>query len=548
MANSFLGLNTALSGLFANQQALSVVSHNVANANTEGYSRQTVDMEAYRADVLASGQGTIGTGVSVNAVEQIRDEYLDYKLRAESSELANAEAKYEIFSIVEYIFNEPSDSSIATVLDDYYSSLNDLTANSEDLTARALVRQNAIALTESISSITTSLTDLQEDLNYSVETNVNAVNSYAEQIADLNKVIYEIELAGGTANDARDQRNLLLDQMSEIVDIDYYEDSESHFNVSIGGHNIVSHYRSETINLVEREESINEYDSDSIMDMEWDDGNPVIISDGELKGLIDMRDSAEGDTKGIPYYINMMNEFADGFANEFNEIHSSGYGLDGSTGVFMFTMDDMTTDEYKEYLKTSGLDGGAGADVTSAVLSGTDSSYTDEENEDIIADNIAALKENNPSYQDKSVVNVDGEYLVVDTMDASRMTVAADLEDLNLIAAAIDKEDLPGDGLNITELLNTRHDIELFDWGSPEDFITSLVANLGVDTNSMSNVVDSQTALVDSLELSRESVMGVSIDEEMSLMIQYQTVYSACATMTQTFNDMLDTLINVVGA
>lgn len=547
MSSAFLGLNISLSGLFANQRALGVVSHNIANANTEGYSRQVMNMQAYKPQVLMGNMGTLGLGVDVTAVRQIRDEYLDYKFRSETALGNEWTARNDVLTQVQNIFNEPSDSSIATLLDNFYTGLQTLSSNSENLTARTLVRQNAIALTEGVNRISSMLKNLQSDLNYEFETSVNQLNGYAEQVVNLNKIIYEAELEGGTANDVRDQRNLILDKMSELAEIDYYEDEKNRLHVSIGGHEIVSHFRQSTMELVPRGEKLNDDDADDIMDIKWSDGNDVNLTSGKLKGLSETRDNIEGDTKGIPYYIDKLNEFADTFTEVFNDLHSSGYGLDGSTGYNMFTINNMTTEEYNTYLKTKGLDGEPAVDVTSSVMDGVSDSNTDEENQQIIKENIQKVLDNNPQYAQKTVRKVDGQYLIVDKMKASEMTVAKDIEDINKIAAATKTEDLPGDASNIIAMIETRHDTEMYSWGAPEDYMKSLVSNLGVDAAESERMASNQALLINEFSINRDSVMGVSLDEEMSNMIKFQTAYNANARMVNVYDEMLDLVVNRLG-
>ncbi|MDW7662747.1 MAG: flagellar hook-associated protein FlgK, partial [Bacillota bacterium] len=196
MSAGFLGLTTSLSGLFANQRSLGIVSHNIANANTEGYSRQVMNTKAYDPQILPGGLGTIGVGVDVTAVKQVRDAYLDYKYRTETSVQGEWDARASVLTEVEGIFNEPSDSSIAELLDKYYESLQSLQKNPENLTARTLVRQTSIALSEGVQRLSTMLKDLQKDLNYQFETSVKEANDIAKQIATLNETIYKAELEG----------------------------------------------------------------------------------------------------------------------------------------------------------------------------------------------------------------------------------------------------------------------------------------------------------------------------------------------------------------
>ena len=546
MSSGFLGLTTSLSGLFANQRSLGIVSHNIANANTEGYSRQVMNTKAYKPQVLVGGMGTLGVGVDVTAVKQVRDSYLDFKYRTEMSVKGEWDARASVLTELEGIFNEPSDSSIAELLDQYYESLQSLNKNPENLTARTLVRQNTIALSEGVQRISTMLKNLQADLNFQFKSAVGEVNSISDQIAKLNETIYKAELEGGIANDVRDQRNVLVDKLSELVKIDYYEDEQNRFYVLVGGQQLVAHYRSDTLKLVAREDKVNPDDGDGIMDVEWSNGNFINLGAGKVKGLQEVRDNMTGDRKGIPYYVGKLNEFIETFTSTFNNLHEDGYGLDGSTGTYMFTIDNMTTAQYKDYLVNKGLNGLPADEITASVLSGV-STLPENEREAKIKENINKILLNNPNYKDKSVKLIDGKYYVVDRMKASQVTIAKDLEDLNKFAAATRVEDLPGDGTNILKMIATRHDVKLYEWGAPEDFIKSLVSNLGVDAGESNRVSKNQALLVNEYSTARDSIMGVSLDEEMANMIKYQTAYNANARMVNVFDEMLDLVVNRLG-
>lgn len=546
MSAGFLGLTTSLSGLFANQRSLGIVSHNIANANTEGYSRQVMNTKAYDPQILPGGLGTIGVGVDVTAVKQVRDAYLDYKYRTETSVKGEWDARASVLTEVEGIFNEPSDSSIAELLDKYYESLQSLQKNPENLTARTLVRQTSIALSEGVQRLSTMLKDLQKDLNYQFETSVAEANDIAKQIATLNQTIYKSELEGGKANDLRDQREMLVDKLSTLVKVDYYEDAQNRFFVLVGGQQLVAHFRNDSFEMTPRAVKLNEDDSDAIMDVQWTNGNKINFATGKIKGLMDIRDNIVGDKKGIPYYTEKLNEFVDTLSSTMNNIHEDGYGLDGSTGFYMFTMDNMSTAEYKNYLMTRGLNDGLPADVTSSVMDGVAALPADQQR-DKIASNIEKLLQNNPDYNSKAVRIVDGQYYVVDQMKASRMTIARDLEDLNKIAAASRVEDTPGDGSNILKMIETRHDVQLYEWGAPEDFMKSLVSNLGVDAAEANRVARNQELLTKEYSSARDSIMGVSLDEEMANMIKFQTAYNANARMVNVFDEMLDLIVNRLG-
>lgn len=548
MSSSFLGLSIAASGLFANQRALGVTSHNIANANTEGYSRQRLDMHAYRPDELPGGMGTLGTGVDVDPVKQIRNRFLDFKYRGEFSEFSEWEAKYEVLQNVEGILNEPSDSGMRQLMDDFYSSLQELSKNPESLSVRTLVRERALALVKGISGMSSSLKDLQADLNFEFEVGVKDLNGYAQQIADLNKVIFETELEGGAANDARDQRNLLLDKMSEYANIDYFEDAQKRFTVTIGGHAIVSHYRADELVTEKREEKLNPDDVDGLLNIKWKDGSPFRTSSGKLKGILEVRDNIDGEDKGIPYYIDRLNVFMDTVVGEINRIHSGGFDLQGKTGNAFFTINGMSTAEFNTHLKNFGLNNGPAVDVSSIIEQGVSyDSMTDEEVTEKIVTNIGNFISSNPQYSDKNVHYVDGRYLVVDRLRADQITLSSELDDVNFIAASKTQTGIPGDGENILNMAKSRHNVNLYDWGSPDDFVKSLVSNLGVDGQAAKNLMDNQELLVNNVQVAKQSIMGVSLDEEMTNMVKYQHAYSASARMINTIDEMLDLIVNRLG-
>lgn len=549
MGSSFFGFNIARSGLFASQRALSVTAHNIANANTPGYSRQRLDTVASRPDTLPAAQGTIGTGVDPVPIKQIRDAFLDFKYRGEKSVSGEWSKKEDVLKTIETVFNEPSESGIRTVMDEFFSAVQELNKTPESLTTRALVRQRGIALAANLNHMSDTLKKMQSDLDFELEAVVSEVNGYARQIVDLNKAIYLTELDGSKANDMRDQRNLLLDKISERVAIDYFEDSNGRFFVNVQGHNLVSHYEYDTLMLTERTAKLNEDDSLKLQDISWTSGSTFDTTGGTVKAILDMRDNISGMEKGIPYYVDKLNEFADTIISELNKIQVEGYDLDGNKGVPLFTIDNMTASDYEAQLMATGLDNGPAIDVTSDVLSGVTASSTAEEKNTLIRNNIDAIIKNNPAFSAKSIKMLsDGRWYVTDRIKASEITISKDIEnDLDKIAASSTKEGVPGNGENALKMADIRHNVELFAWGSPDDFVKSLVSNLGVDAKEAERITLNQESLLGQVETSRQSIMGVSLDEEMAEMLKFQHAYNASARMLTTLDGILDTVINRLG-
>lgn len=553
MPSIFAGLNISKMGLFAQQRALHTISHNVANANTEGYTRQRVNFNATNPEELPGSYGMVGTGVDVEAVKQIRNEFLDYSFRGENSTLGEYQVYDDILTNIEGILNEPTDASITKLMDNYYAAFQQLNKEPENLTVRALVRQRGIALAEGIQGMTQAMKKLQRDTNFEMSVAVVDINNYANQISALNKQIYNSELTGGLSNDIRDQRNLIIDKLSKIVKIDYYEDDEKRFHVSINGHEVVNHFNNDQLETIPRQTKKNEDDVTDLFDIKWKSGADFRTSEGMINGIIEMRDNIDGSNKGIPYYVDKLNEFVDTLASEINGIHSTGYGLKATTGVNFFTFSDMSTADYNTYMKDHGLNGGAALDVSASVLVGITAAdpMTEEiqaQNATIIRDNINKLLKNNVDYNKKSVKLIEGKYYLTDRLKADTISISSDIDkDLNKIAAADSSNSIPGNGKNALKVNASRSNVRLFDWGSPDDFVKSLVANLAVDKQEATRIYKNQTVLIGQVVVEKDSYSGVSLDEEMSDMIRFQQAYSANARMLTAFDEMIDIVVNKMG-
>lgn len=546
MGEAFFGLNVAVRGLFSAQRNLNTVNHNLNNINTPGYSRQQSIQVASRPMALADGTGMMGTGADVIGVKRIRDEYLDFKYWSENINLGEWSAKQEALSDIEVTFNEPSDSGFTAIMSDFYDALQELAKDPSSAAVRALVRQRGVTLTKFFNSMASHFEELQKDLNYKIQTKVEAVNSYATQIQQLNRQIYITELDGNTANDMRDQRTLLVDKLSRIINIDASEvvvgrlpdgREDRHFLVTISGKALVDHFTISELALVQRDEDhkVNYEDVPNLYQIQWADGNALSVKGGELRGLLDVRDGNEGGSdgpngiaspnyKGIPFYQKKLNEFVRTFARAFNEGyidtddqkgfsdtdtfgtgHAHGYGY-GSTA----------TDNMIRFFTMKGKDGRAmsSSDFVGTVTDATDPDY----NKDI--------------------------YDLYNNITAKNFSISFDIEnDYNLIATS----EVAGEAGNIdvlNKLLGFRRNADMFAEGAPEDFMKSLVATLGIDAEQAANYENNRQVIVNQITNRRLSDSGVSIDEEMTNLIKFQQAYNAAAKMIQTMNEVYETLIN----
>jgi flagellar hook-associated protein 1 FlgK len=321
----FNSLNIAKSGLFASQKAIELTGHNIANANTEGYTRQRLEMSSMPS--LEHQGPSPGGGVTLDDITQIRDKYLDIQYRKENSISSELSYKADGFEYIEGIIAEPSDHGINAAMGDLFNSIEELSYNSEDLTLREIVVQNGVKLTDTFKSVSNGLVDYQKDLDKNLSIMVDEINSIGEQIRNYNQTIRDYENRGKQASDLRDKRNVLVDKLSEHVPVDAKEDSNGRFSVKIDGIYLVDQYKFNQLE-VKPSNDINPITNQKINRVHWQDTDKELnVSSGELKGLLDMRNGSTEDNQGVAYYINKLDDLAKSLVEEFNKIHNDGYSL-----------------------------------------------------------------------------------------------------------------------------------------------------------------------------------------------------------------------------
>jgi flagellar hook-associated protein 1 FlgK len=328
MYSSFFGIEIAKKALFAQQRAQENVAHNIANANTPGYSRQRAIMEStyvkpYGGTNLAgTGAYQLGSGVKVEDIARVRDAFKDMQFREENSGLGFWQFQADSLKQIEAVFNEPSDIGVSSVLTEFWKSLEELSKNPEAVEIRETVKERAVTLTNTINHTANQLQQIINDVNFRLSIKVDEVNNLAKQISELNAQIQQTEIVGVTASDLRDKRDLLLDDLSKLVNIDTYEDQNGIFTVTVGGAIMIKGSDYETM----------KFDIDNPSDgVRWSGYNTdVNLSKGELKGLLELRDNK------IKVYQDKLNSFTTAFVSNFNSIHKNGYDLDGNPGVDFF--------------------------------------------------------------------------------------------------------------------------------------------------------------------------------------------------------------------
>jgi flagellar hook-associated protein 1 FlgK len=300
MASTFFGLNIGQTGLYAYQAALDTTAHNITNTETEGYTRQVMNQTAGKALQVNSTYGMAGTGVSITGVTQLREEYYDIKYWKNNTLFGEYSSKSHYMTEVENYFNDISVEGFTDSFNSMYESLQELQKNPSSLTVRTQVINFAESLTEYFNSVSTNLKGIQEECNFEIRNQVDQINSTSQQIAALTKQINTLEVSGGAANDLRDQRALLVDELSQIASISVTEKTVgagigiTSYVVKIDGITLVDGGNHNLLKVVPRPEKYNQNDIDGLYDIVWSNGQEFNTRSetlgGSLQALLEVRD------------------------------------------------------------------------------------------------------------------------------------------------------------------------------------------------------------------------------------------------------------------
>ena len=321
-------LNTARDAILANLTAMNVTGSNIANVNTPGYSRLQPNFGSVGVFNAATDQQQIG--VKITSIDRLYDKYLDAQVVQQEQYSAYSQSQLDVLSNVEGIFNESTGGGISDLLSQFWGGWSQLSANPSDTTER----DSLVSVSQSLASMfrqkANELINAQNDTNKEISNDVTELNNDLAQMADYNNKIVQIENSGGTAADLRDKRTELLKNISQIVDVNYYEEANGSLNVFISnGRSLV-----EGTNVWNLDVKVNTNNS-SFYDVVFADApNQVINGDlkgGKLAGLIDVRDNK------VAGYLNDLNSMASTIITQVNTMHSSGYDLNGNAGGDFFS-------------------------------------------------------------------------------------------------------------------------------------------------------------------------------------------------------------------
>ena len=330
MGSTFSGIELGKRSIMANTDAITTAGHNISNANTEGYSRQRVQIKEfdplYKPDLeRLERPGLIGQGVDVQSINRIRDELLDERIVAQSNQESYWDTRSKYYTMIEQIYNEPDDISVRSNMDKFWEAWQELSINPESKAARQAVVTRAETLTDSIKQRWEALAGVGNLIDGDIEATVKQVNSYARQIADCNAEIVRSRAMGDNPNDLLDRRDLLVDKLSKLINISTDQRDSDEFMVHVGGRVIVQGSISREIDLVPR------FDDTGYSKLVWKDtGNDAVFNGGSLGALVELRDV------DVRNEIQTLNTMTMNFADLVNDVHRNAVGANKVTGLDFF--------------------------------------------------------------------------------------------------------------------------------------------------------------------------------------------------------------------
>lgn len=612
MPSTFFGLTIASSGLNAYQVALNTTANNISNVQTEGYSKQQANRVASDAIRVYAKYGSMGTGVTTESVKQLRNQYYDTKYWYNQSSVGLYETKLNYLKQIEnYFIDDDSAKGFSTILNTMFNDLDTLKNNAGDTSARQQFVGSAQNLATFFNSTAQGLGDIQNNANEEIKSTVQNINSIAEKIASLNKQINVIELQGGYANELRDQRALLIDELSAIVPTEVEElpvknsndpdlpTGANYYTVKIGGQLLVDTYDCEKLKCVTRENKVNQSDMDGLYEIKWEKtGNTFKAGassmSGSLKALFDIRDGNNGENfKGAANVIDSTHVKVTNPSISSIEaitmpetgvltIYGKDYSYknftfetnaDGKITSYTFELTDALSTQ--DRLKVDGMQASIGNSVDTMgvpyymsqmnqFLRSFCSMFNDImlQGQDLNGDATdyysfftGADQVTGEEYAFGSSRKING--TTTECGDSSYYKLTAGnicvssvcVKDSSKVAAQYKTDTEDGvDKYKLAEdLAKLKSDTVLFRAGSASGFLKCMISDISIDTQKSTIFSNNYENIQAMLETQRMSVSGVDEDEEALDLVKFQNAYNLSSKMISVMAEVYDKLIEETG-
>lgn len=456
-------LNIARSAISAHQTAVRIASQNISNAQTEGYSRQSVRLVDTKPDITPLGR--LGTGVKVQDIARVRDSMVDSAYRRESGRSASYSLRHGLLSQVEGILGEPSDTGLSASLDAFYSAWSDLSNQPASDTAKRVIVQRSESLAGMLNSFATRIDELVQSTRTRVSTTLEEINRITEQLGAVNDLIVREEAGGLTASDLRDQRDRLVDQLAQLGSIRTMDRDNGAVAVVFENALVVDGGMYKTLTAT---------------------GDPPVIQSNGVNVTLASEGSVLGELVGalstrIPAVVQRLDDLANALVVQTNALHNAGFLPDGTPGTDFF----------------------------------------------------------DPASTTARSINV------VATSDTVVASDSATEPNNNRIALAMAGMRLPAAQNAIASGIWTAAEAALLGGLSAQEHYRTTVTDLAVDVRTSDDSMTVYNTLAEQLDIRRQSISGVSVDEELIRVMQHQQSYTAAARMVTVVDEMIMTILDL---
>lgn len=607
MSSTFFGLTIASSGLRAANAALNTTGNNIANASTDGYSRQAVKQEANNALRVFATYGCAGAGVDTIAIERIRDSFYDTKYRDNETKLGEYDVKAYYMKMVEEYLTDDNVTGFKTVFNQVSNALQEITKNSNSDSTKAQFISTVKSMADYFNNMYGDLQNLQSDVNDEIKIRVDKINSIAQDLATINKQINVIEMTGTIANGLRDKRDVLLDELSAIVDVDTTEvpiydqaGNETGANRLIvriaGGQTLVDQndYNQLICKARRSDEKVNQTDVDGLYDIVWSNGTEFGLYNesmyGELRGLIQMRDGNNGEgftgkVESVSYNKQTSNVKIATTAEYLNSMSKCNLSDTGGTivigdqiyyytdwsydgdGKYTFTIDNEKSDEPLITGKN-----GKEASIGACVKYQGVPYYMAQMNEwirdfskavnNIFTQGVTSKGEDAGILFTGDFVTTDGQYTESQLNDskkngkgyyyltAGNFAISKELiKDASLLGTRSDAANGVEECEQVKKVISLLTDKNQFSFRGRDagGFLECVLSDAALNASDANTFYSTYLSLEVSIENQRTSISGVDEDEEAVSLVKYQNSYTLASKMISTLTEVYDRLILETG-
>jgi flagellar hook-associated protein 1 FlgK len=560
-------LSVGTRGLFASTMGMDVAGQNISNADVEGYSRKRLTTTAdYRYD---STFGQMGFGVDVVNIQRMRDGMIDEQIRRQNQQVGMYTAHDDTLQKIENVFSEPGANGLQTYIDNFFDSWQNVINNPADLSARTMVRTSAEIMNDVFHNVSGELTALKESLNENIAQSAKRANELLKEIANVNTEVGAVEMGDQKANDSRDRRDVLLKELSGLINVDTIENDQGQISVTSNGNMLVSPSGYRQIETTTQSFTLPDGTQFSNIGLRFADSKRAFVpTQGTIKGYYDSRDVI------VPAYQAQIDTMATTLVTKVNELHQRGYSLNGYTGNAFFNSDTtgasdiaLAPEIINDVQNIAAASGGAPIAATQAAIPAGQADFGTLPLPQLSKTLGRLWVVGDPANQEArnmvrgSVIVQAGATTLIEGVDYHIDYVNGTMQMLhggyNGQALTVDfNYDTgqfagPGDNSNALTIAQLRHQLTM----SPDplgnetntfsQYYSAFIGQLGLQRNEATANLETRQYLVTQYESHQEAIAGVSLDEEMADIIKYQHTYTATARLISTASQMLDVLMSM---